>query len=57
MRGVFSSDSYFGLVPVRQFHKPCSFTVKQGTPLCRVLPVPRLLLKAGYRKVSIADAR
>jgi hypothetical protein len=53
MRGVISTDIYFGILPLWQFSKPGRFTVSRGVPLARVLPVPRRLLKATYRTLSL----
>jgi hypothetical protein len=55
MRGVISTDGYFGIPPLWQFYKPGKFAVSRGTPLVRVLPVPRQLLPSTFRELSPND--
>ena len=53
MRGVISSDMYFGVPPLWQYQKTGRFKIPRGAPLARVLPVPRSLLNSPYREVSV----
>jgi hypothetical protein len=55
MRGVISTDTHFGVLPLWQFYKPGRFTVSKGAPLARALPTPRRLLQAGFRQLSLND--
>lgn len=56
LRGVVSTDRYFSVPPVWQFHRPGRFEIARGAALARVLPVPRRLLRAGFRNRHIDDA-
>lgn len=56
LRGVISTDSFFHLGFVYQFYKPCHFEIARGTPLARVLPVPRALLKSSFRMLSLEES-
>jgi hypothetical protein len=56
MRGVVSSDSYFLLPTMWQIHNVGDFHIGRGTALGRALPVPRRLLGATYREVSLDEA-
>lgn len=51
MRGVISTDTHFGVASLWQISGPRKFAVAKGTPLLRVLPVPRSLLRANFRTV------
>lgn len=51
MRGVISTDTHFGVASLWQLSEPRKFAVAKGTPLLRVLPVPRQLLRATFKKV------
>lgn len=51
MRGVVSTDTRFGFPANWQVSKQRKFAIPKGTPLMRVLPIPRQLLRAVYRKV------
>ena len=56
LRGVQSTDSYHGIGTTMEFVKPASFTIETGEALDRVLPVPRALLRAPFRQVTITEA-
>ncbi|HEX8335141.1 MAG TPA: hypothetical protein VF621_00335 [Pyrinomonadaceae bacterium] len=49
LRGVVSTDTHFGVPPLWQVFEPRRFVVPKGTPLARILPVPRHLLRATFR--------
>lgn len=51
MRGVISTDTHPGVASLWQISEPGKLAVARGTPLLRVLPVPRQLLRATFRKV------
>jgi len=53
MRGVISTDSFFGLDFVWQFHKLGTFKMSRGVPLARILPVPRRLLESSFRELPL----
>jgi hypothetical protein len=53
MRGVISTDTYFGVPPQWQVTRPGRFAIHRGALLARVLPVPRHLLQATFRRLSI----
>jgi hypothetical protein len=55
MRGVVANDTYFGAPPLWQFTRQGAFAVGRGTPLARVLPVPRWLLQSTFREVAPED--
>ena len=52
MRGVISTDAYFGVPPLWHITRPGRFAINRGAPLARILPVPRHLLRATLRKLS-----
>lgn len=56
LRGVQSTDTFYGLGTLLQFVQSMPFTIEAGAPLLRVLPVPRAALRATYRALVAADA-
>jgi hypothetical protein len=50
MRGVIATDTYFGVPPLWQIERPGRLSVSKGTPLARVLPVPRHLLHSTFQQ-------
>ena len=56
MRGVVSTDTYFGTGSFWQLYKPMKFTIPRGANLIRLLPVPRRLLSATFSKRSLDRA-
>jgi hypothetical protein len=58
MRGVVSTDVFHATPAVFWLHQPGrSIEVPAGTPLVRVIPVPRRLLTAGYEVTTFLDER
>jgi hypothetical protein len=56
LRGVVSTDLFHATPAVFWLHQlHTSIEVPRGTPLLRVLPVPRSLLAAGYRRRGFLD--
>jgi hypothetical protein len=57
MRGLVSTDTYFGTGSFWQLYKPMKFTIPRGANLIRLLPVPRRLLRATFseRPLDLAD--
>ncbi|MCS6902448.1 MAG: hypothetical protein RMJ98_22545, partial [Myxococcales bacterium] len=56
LRGVVSTDLFHATPAVFWLHRlHTSIHVPRGTPLLRVLPVPRSLLTAGYRRRGFLD--
>lgn len=56
LRGVVSTDLFHATPAVFWLHQlHTSIEVPRGTPLLRVLPVPRSLLEAGYRRRGFLD--
>lgn len=56
LRGVQSTDAFHGIGALLQFVNPGAFTIGAGEALERVLPVPRALLRAPFRTLTITDA-
>jgi hypothetical protein len=56
MRGVISTDVFFATPAVFWVHRlGAPIRVPAGEPLLRVIPIPRRLLRAGYREVRWRD--
>ena len=58
MRGVVATDVFFAtpaVFHVRRIGAPIE--VPEGAPLLRVLPIPRALLRAGFREARFPDER
>jgi hypothetical protein len=56
MRGVVATDRFFATPAVfRLWREGRAVSVPAGAPLLRVLPVPRALLAAEYRRVGFPD--
>lgn len=57
MRGVVATDAFFAtpaVFHVRRLGAPIE--VPEGAPLLRIVPIPRDLLRAGFREVRFLDA-
>jgi hypothetical protein len=57
MRGVISTDKYHTLFEVWQFNEAVRFKIPRGATLLRALPVPRRLLQAGLRTMTLDEYR
>lgn len=53
MRGVIATDRFHALSNVWRLHALGRFAFPAGTPLLRILPMPRRLLRAGARVVPL----
>lgn len=57
MRGVVATDVFFATPAVFHVHRiGAPIEVPEGAPLLRVLPIPRALLRAGFRQARFLDA-
>jgi hypothetical protein len=57
MRGVVATDAFFAtpaVFHVRRLGAPIE--VPEGAPLLRIVPIPRALLRAGFREARFLDA-
>lgn len=52
MRGVIATDAFGAVSTVYRFHRPGRLRIPKASPLFRVLPVPRALLRRPLRQVD-----
>lgn len=50
---MIATDSFHLPAPIGRFHHPWTFEIPRGAPLERALPVPRPLLRAPIRRLSV----